>query len=499
MRTPRTSVTSTCESPFAMNRRDVLIALGATPLAGCGLFSSDSAPLHFKLPSPPTLHVETRMALGAINANALGVSLETATLADPDFLRGGNSALVGLLRGLGPRGVLRLGGRSSDTALWQSTATAVSTPYTCSVDDAALARLASLLDACGWSLIYGIDFAHGSPQRAAAEAAAVQRLLGNHLLAVQLGNAPDRYVDRGWRNSSYDADTYAGQWHRFAQSVRDAAPGIPLAGPEAASLAAGPWTKTFLDHNGKLLHLVTTEEDGNVSAHGKQAQPATHAELLKAATERDQTMRSIVASARNHALPAWITQAGMSRGGHTLDTLEAALWSIWTFYRRQRDGWAGTCFHGALRHDSRHGPQSAAALAGPIYYGLRLLAQTLPGQLVAARLSLPPTGSLLTPPPATLQAWAVLDARERPQLVLLNADRNQSVDLRITADRKLRGGSILRLTGPGFDATGQVTLASSSVDADGAWQPQYTDTVQWADNYGWLTLGAASAALVVFD
>ncbi|HEU0196591.1 MAG TPA: glycosyl hydrolase family 79 C-terminal domain-containing protein [Nevskiaceae bacterium] len=488
-----------------MKRRELLLALASSPLAGCGLLGSHPPQVNFNLSVPPTLTIDTTKSIGTIARNALGLSFETSRLQDPSFLSADNAALVGLIRSLGPRGVLRLGGRSADTAQWAADAAPTGSPSkdAPALDIRMLKRLDGLLDACDWSLIYGLDFAHGNPQRAAAEAAAVQQYLGDHLLAVHLGAAPDRYVAQGWRPSGYDAAAYANDWRQFARAVRDAAPALPLAGPGAAGLDAAAWTRSFVDQCGDLLRLVTAEEDGDLPARrGKHH--VTRDKLLQVAAQRDTAMNDILASARSHHLPAWITQCGLASDGHTEDTLEAALWAIWTFYRRGQNGWSGLCFHEALHpaasaDKTKNAAPPATALAGPLYYGLRLLAQTLPAQLLATRITMPPRGSVQTPPPATLQAWALYDGHQRLQLVLLNAERNQSVDLRFKADRELRGGTILTLAGPGFEATSDVTLAAASVDAYGTWQPQFTETVQWASGYGWLTLPAASAVLVLFD
>lgn len=57
-----------------------------------------------------------------IGPDFTGLSYETAQLGDPDFFSPANSELVGLVRRLGHRGVLRIGGNTSETSRWTSIA-----------------------------------------------------------------------------------------------------------------------------------------------------------------------------------------------------------------------------------------------------------------------------------------------------------------------------------------------------------------------------------------
>ena len=52
--------------------------------------------------------------------NFTGLSYESQQLCDPFFFSSYNRILVNLFRTLGPQGVLRLGGSSSDLTSWQS-------------------------------------------------------------------------------------------------------------------------------------------------------------------------------------------------------------------------------------------------------------------------------------------------------------------------------------------------------------------------------------------
>src|SRR4029079_7963366 len=54
-----------------------------------------------------------------ISDDFIGLSYESAVLAAPDYFSAATLSISGLLRGLGRRGVLRIGGNSSEDTLWR--------------------------------------------------------------------------------------------------------------------------------------------------------------------------------------------------------------------------------------------------------------------------------------------------------------------------------------------------------------------------------------------
>jgi hypothetical protein len=138
--------------------------------------------------SPARLVLHPERPLAQIPADYTGLSYETSQLSEPDFFSASNKSLVALFRLLSPRGVLRLGGNSSEFCWWKTTASAVAPapklppgpvehnwmPHALTaITPEAVDRLAGFLDAAGWSLIYGLNLGTGTPQRAAEEAAYV--------------------------------------------------------------------------------------------------------------------------------------------------------------------------------------------------------------------------------------------------------------------------------------------------------------------------------------
>src|SRR5262249_17804358 len=128
----------------------------------------------------------------AITPDFIGLSYESVVLASPDYFTPDNRSLIGLIRGLGTNGVLRFGGNSSERTVWEPDA-AKPTPERYFITPAAIDRLAAFVRELGWRVIYGLNLADNTPERAAEEAAYVARALGVNLIAFQIGNEPDGF------------------------------------------------------------------------------------------------------------------------------------------------------------------------------------------------------------------------------------------------------------------------------------------------------------------
>src|SRR5512135_3822798 len=178
---------SKCGRERSMTRRSLLCTLAgmaATPYAsrrvGAGPFMNASVAVGCDQPGR------------AISEHFIGLSYESAILASPDYLSPDSRSVMGLLRGLGPGAVLRLGGNSSERTVWRDTGDR-SKVGSFVVTPAAIDAVAVLLNALDWRLIYGLNLARGTPQTAAEEAAYVARAVGPRLLAFQIGNEPDGF------------------------------------------------------------------------------------------------------------------------------------------------------------------------------------------------------------------------------------------------------------------------------------------------------------------
>lgn len=186
-----------------MNRRD-FVCLSAASAASISLslrpklaFAEDVSTTSIRLTIRPD-------RLGRqIAEDFTGLSYESAQMGNPHFFSGDNAELAGFMRQLGKSGVLRIGGNTSEYCYWAPSSEKANTgsmsgdktnpvafglavgpdkglkaPAPVNITPLAVHNLRDFLDACGWKLIYGLNMGTGTPEAAAAEAAAVMMLWG---------------------------------------------------------------------------------------------------------------------------------------------------------------------------------------------------------------------------------------------------------------------------------------------------------------------------------
>src|SRR5208337_2386792 len=125
---------------------------------------------------------------------------------DPSFFSKANSGLVREFKALSSRGVLRLGGNTSEFEYWKPTASSAEPEHPgirevegepkaqyYAVTPEAVRNLAGFLKATGWTCLYGIGMGSNTPERAADEAEFVAKTLGPGLQYFQIGNEADLF------------------------------------------------------------------------------------------------------------------------------------------------------------------------------------------------------------------------------------------------------------------------------------------------------------------
>lgn len=231
-------------------RRDILKAAAWLPLAmplarmGSAAGAGAARPVTLVL-SPATSGHRVSMSLASL-------SYETLQLTDPAFFSAHNHSLVEAFRRLNPQGVLRIGGNTSDSALWSGyhgrlpamRARKYGPRHAFTVHPQALHTLAGFLRASGWRLVFGVNLRIGVPAMALDLARAVQRAVGDSLLAVQIGNEANNYEP--------DYAAFERAWLPYARVLRDA--GLPLAGPDTG--ANTDWVLDYArGHGGENVFL----------------------------------------------------------------------------------------------------------------------------------------------------------------------------------------------------------------------------------------------------
>ncbi|HUA77789.1 MAG TPA: glycosyl hydrolase family 79 C-terminal domain-containing protein [Acetobacteraceae bacterium] len=377
-----------------------------------------------------------------IPADFLGLSYETAALVPGTLLSPDNHALVSLIRRLGPHGVLRLGGNSSDRPRAHP-------------GPAAIARLAGFLRATGWSLIHGLDLGTGTPQEAAQEAAAVAEAAGPALIAFQIGNEPDIFP-RSLRPLGWSVPDYLREWRRFAEAVRARVPAARFAGPDIA--ADGSWMMPFALAADPRPVLLTR----HFYAEGPASSPAvTIPRLLASGPRLAAAMAPAARAARATGLPLRMTETNSVYAGGRAgvsDTLAAAAWGAELMFRLAAAGWRGVNFHTVPSRPytplgEETGPRP---IARPLYYAMLLFARSAPRRV--SPLSFP-----------ALASYAIegRDGRRRLALINMSPERTARVALAAAPD-----ASLLRLAAASPAATSGITLGGAEIANDGTWRPR---------------------------
>jgi hypothetical protein len=425
----------------------------------------------------------------AIPRDFIGLSYESAVVAANDFFTADNRTLLRLLRTLGSKGVLRIGGNTSERTLWRTQDSSASRESFV-ITPSAIDRLAGFLRALGWRLIYGLNLAGGTAEEAAAEAAYVARAAGPLLLAFQIGNEPDGFgLWSGVRPKTYDLAAFLDEWRRFHAAIRAAVPDARFAGPDVA--AETEWVAPFADVAATDLVMLTR----HYYADGPASNPSvTLGKLMRSAGDIAPVLAEMAAIGTAHRLPWRIAETNsVYAGGRpgVSDTLGAALWGAELMFQIAAAGGAGVNFHAGedkIYTPISHG-RGGGLTARPLYYGMLLFAQA-PGDLVPARLD--SGGATLA---ATLAAYAVRAADGALCLVVINKDV-RAAQARIEPGRRFAKGEVSRLTAPALDATVGVRFAGTAVDDYGGWAPTARESAQFEDGAIVLDIPGASAALV---
>jgi hypothetical protein len=416
--------------------------------------------------------VDVSKALATMPPDFLGLSYESAQLADPAFFSASNTTLVHAFRGLCPNGVLRLGGNLSDVTRWAGNAANTIAPEEAAkvqsfhewrlVDAKAaskrpatigpegIAALGSFLRATEWKVLYGLNLGTGTPERAAEEAALVAKYAGDHLLAFQVGNEADLYGP-AFREGGWNFERYWSEYQKFVKAVRARVPGAPFAGPDVATKV--DWVTQFAHRAKGDVVLVSS----HYYAMGPAGAPGIDAQkLLNNDARLAREMPVLVAAGKAAGVPYRMTEGNSCyHGGQpgVSDAFASALWAADYLLRVAEAGYAGVNLHsgGEGYYAPIVGDPNATKLR-PEYSGM-LLAQKFAGATFA---------------PVSLAG----DARDvnvyaaRANDVLLMAIVNKSGD---PVQARLHGGmaratECWKLTAPSLDAKDGVAFARAKTE-----------------------------------
>jgi hypothetical protein len=324
-----------------------------------------------------------------IPQDVVGLSYESAQLANPEFFSAQNRELIELFGGLSPSGNLRLGGGSSEFTTFSDADPTGPPPFEVFGPDTsktvkhgtvttalALRNLRGFLDATGWSCLYGLNLGQGTKENAAAEAAAVHRILGPRLLALQIGNEPDSFRNR-YRPASYGPADYLKEWNEFHDAIVAAVPEAKFAGPDISNKL--PYLTAFAAEAPNHRDVILLS--AHYYAMGPAGSPDTTVDQLfdrdpKLATIQGRDLPAIQDAIKAAHLPFRITEGNSCWDGGkpgVSDTLASALWCAETMLRFAQMGWCGFNLHGG--GNGYYTPIAGAPSTGftkrPEYFGIQ--------------------------------------------------------------------------------------------------------------------------------
>lgn len=485
-----------------MRRREFLqLSVLASGASFCKAYGLDAVSKTTSL----RLTIDPHTTGHTIGADFTGLSYESQQLGDPTFFSPDNAELVGLVRRLGKRGVLRIGGNSSEYCYWTPNPTAADlaeasapvNPSTGKHPDAvrkitpqAVRNLRKFIDSTGWSLIYGLNMGTGTPETAADEAAYVMKLLGPKLVAFQLCNEPDLFYRNGIRKKGYDFADFAKEWRQFFEVIRARVPNAPFAGPDTAY--NDTWLAPFAKEFKNDIEFLSQ----HYYAEGPPTDPRmTIARLLRPNSSLEQEFAGMQKTHRETGLRFRMTETNSCyQGGKqgVSNTFGSALWGAELMYQLAAAGGIGINFHGGGFgwYTPIAGTRQKGFEARPIYYGMLLFAEAGAGQLVKNTLS--------EPQPEDAVAAYSLKTDSGLKTVLLNKSADAALRLVVDPGQKAEKAMALILSGPSLEATSGVVLGGAAVNAHGEWRGAQRKTISGKGGLFTVELPAATGALVTF-
>jgi hypothetical protein len=426
-----------------------------------------------------TITVRTaEAAIGRTNNQYIGLSFESGTLNSGKFDDVGD--LPQLLRDLG-RSVMRFGGNSVDTSFT-------------GITPSALAGLARLAKATGWTVLYSENLGHFKAGTVTSDAHQVSAALGRRLAAFACGNEPDLFPNVGLRSSSYPESDYLAQAARCLTAIRAGAPNAPIEGPDTSGTG---WLAGYAaTEAGRLRWLGQHYYPMGCGLGGLTPAAFDQAMLSAAQTAKEATFFSAAARTAAGAGLRMSETNTACRGGAVgaSDSYASALWVVDYLLTGVEHGVTGFNFHGGLSAVCQgYSPLCQVGVneyaAQPIYYGMLFTHLLGSGNLRPVTVTTPRPSDHVTA--FALQPLAGDGLRVIAEDLTAAAAR---VTLRVGG--AATSAAVLRLTGPSLLATSGVRIQGAAVAANGSFTPGPPSTVTCASGSCRVTLAPYSAVLV---
>ena len=404
---------------------------------------------------PLSVRIHTQKTLGEVAPDFLGLGYEISSVARTGLLSVNNSAYVRLVRNLGRRGVIRIGGNTSDYSSYSKGGPAISSPKATVVDDSVIRDLAGFLDATGWQLIWGLNLGGGTTENAIEEARAVVALTKDKLLAIEIGNEPDLFAGGvAHRPKGYAYPDYLREYRACKTALRAKFPNVPLAGPDVASHT--DWVAQFASDEGADLKLLTHHY---YSEGPPQSSTSTIERLLQTDDKLVRILDQCESASRQASIPYRICETNSCFGGGkpgVSDTLASALWGLDFLFTMAAANSGGANIEtgvNQLGFISSYSPigddEQGHYTAKPIYYAMLAFAQASHGTKFAVDYD---AGGM------NLKVYGVKDSAGRLFITMINKEASMDALISVATPWQSGRGTLMRLAGPSLDSKGGVTL-----------------------------------------
>jgi len=297
----------------------------------------------------------------------IGLSYEAMQLEDSTFFSPKNTSLIAQFKSISRRGVLRLGGNTSEFGWWKATPSSQAPVRTHRKSDngepppttifpitaEAIRNLDGFLRATGWTCIYGLNLGFGSPEADIPEAQFVAQTLGPRLQYFQLGNEVDMFNRHLRDPKTWGVDEYLKEWVPLALAIQKAVPGAKFGMPDVASDVG--WLPKIAD---RWQSLAERPNVITLSHHyywgGPPASPKVNIErLLQPAPAVAKKAALAREAATKMGVPFRMTEGNtVYQGGKPglSDVLAAALWGADYLFELMSLGYSGVNLHGGSGH-----------------------------------------------------------------------------------------------------------------------------------------------------
>lgn len=418
-----------------------------------------------------------------------GLSYETALLTeDPAYLSENNTVLIQLLKNLG-KGVLRIGGNSSDEIDWGGDDAGTDTLHR-KLTKADVDRLAAFAKAIKWPVLFGLNLANNSPMAAANEAAYVRNSLKGGLYAFQSGNEPDFFANIH-RPAIYKYPDYQREWDGYYRAVKNAAPGAAFAGPDITPFNM-PWLRDFTKNNHQKVVML----DGHYYNNGPASNPAIGLQdVLRPNNKMTGYLQGLSAFAGLHGLPFRISE-GNSIWGHgkpgVSNVFASALWALDFMWSIAENKGQGVNFHGGgVRFAyTPINTENGVTTTRPLYYAMLAFKYgAVGGKIIPPRF-------LNQNPGDNYSVHACVAPDNATLVTIINKEMTKDFSFTIQLSKTASNIQVARLAAPSITANTGISFAGSTVNSDGTFEPASPEEYRTNQKSFTITVPAGSAAVV---